>query len=122
VKDIVAAHTQVASELVAYRSSSRGPVMAVVEASGGFEALKAHVAPLREMPCCNVPPHEAASTFDSQTWQHDVVHDVMLWTLQWHAFLQERATVARCESPSDHAWESIVMGFDWSGPLTCLSS
>jgi Domain of unknown function (DUF1744) len=99
VKELAAAHAQVASELSAFRAAHPGPIMALVEAPGGAKALKAHVAPLRDMPRVDVPARGAAEAFESQAWQLDVAHDAMLWTLQWHAWLQERLQVARCALP-----------------------
>ena len=96
VKDVTAAYTHVAAELSAFRAASKGPTVAVVEAHGGAAALRPHVAPLRDLPCCDMAPADCGDKFASQTWQLDLAHEALLGAMQWHACLDERARVARC--------------------------
>ena len=99
VKELAAAYAEASAEIASFRAAHPGPVMALLEASGGAAALKSRIGALRGMPRCEVPARDTSAAFESHSWQLDVAHDAMLWALQWHAWLQERVQVARCATP-----------------------
>lgn len=89
-----ALHATLNRETAALRAQYRGPLLALVEAAGGADALRPHLALLRDAPSCDVAPAAAADPPHAR-WQVAAVTAALSRLFRFRPWLAERIVAAR---------------------------